>query len=619
MENNAVSDIKSRLNVVDFVGEYVRLTKAGSNFKGLCPFHNEKSPSLFVSEERQSWHCFGCQKGGDVFSFLMEIEGIEFREALRVLADRAGVELPSYNPEREKQVKSAYEVLEVATKQYEAWLWSDAGRVARDYLFDRGLSEESLKAFRLGFAPEGWDNIGSHLRSLGYREEDMHPTGLLINKTHDTRHTTHDKAFENQDANQVVSRQPSFVSRSYDRFRGRVMFPITDVLGRVVGYSARVLPGGDERQGKYINTPETPVYHKSHILYGIFQAKQSIKRKDAVIVVEGNMDVIAMHQVGFDNTVAVSGTAMTADHIGIIKRYAQNALLFFDADSAGQEAGKKSALACLSGEMSTFLVNIAGGKDASELAQSDAQELRSSVEGAKGAMDYFSEKIFTSYDTTKPEGKKRAVEEMMPFLEAIKNEVERSDWIRKVAERAQVETQAVAVAFERYETRKSPRARRGSQEDRVTFAVSSRLEVLRRSIMGNMLADSSVWKEAEVMLKTQMDSGVSQIFFASVLGQKMLFEGERCGYAFDVFRGALEDDALVREAQSICRAVEKNKQDQSEESSYEVEEVLREFEKEVYREQYKNVLHEMQGARDDPDKSRDLLARLRDISQKIAI
>ena len=310
--NSDIEEIKSRLNIADIIGEYIRLDKAGANYRARCPFHNEKTPSFMVSAEKQIWHCFGCQKGGDIFGFVMEIEGLDFKETLKLLAEKAGVALKKTDFKAESKKTRTLEILELATKFYETQLWSGAGKIKiLNYLKDRGLQKESIKEFRLGYAPAGWRNILTFLIGRGYSAQEIEKTGLLVKK-------------DNGDF--------------YDRFRDRIIFPIADPMGKVVGFSARVAPGGDESQAKYVNTPESEVYHKSKALYGIDKAKGEIKSKNFALLVEGNMDVVAAAQAGIKNTVAVSGTALTPDQINIVKRYTNNLKMFFDMDKAGEEA-----------------------------------------------------------------------------------------------------------------------------------------------------------------------------------------------------------------------------------------------------------------------------------------
>ena len=356
--NSDVEDVKSRINVVDLVGEYVRLTKAGSNWRALCPFHNEKSPSFMVSEERRSWHCFGCGKGGDVFSFIMDMEGIGFREALEQLAQKAGVQLKRFekgDKGQESLKPKLFNILELATKWYEKNLWDGKERdKILKYLRDRGIVDGTIRKFRLGYAPDGWRNILEFLQKRDHKIEEIAKTGLLVEKEASNNSRTQNIGF-------------------YDRFRDRIMFPVQDVMGRVIGFSARVAPGGDEKNAKYINTPQSELYDKSKTLYGLHLAKTEIKKRDEVILVEGNMDVIASHQVGFGNTIAVSGTALTYDQIKIIKRYTENIKMAFDMDSAGQAAAKKSARVCLENDLNVRIVLLSSGKDAADVIRENKE------------------------------------------------------------------------------------------------------------------------------------------------------------------------------------------------------------------------------------------------------
>lgn len=604
--DNVVAEVKARLNIVDFVGEYVRLSKAGSSYKGLCPFHSEKTPSFVVSEERQSWHCFGCQKGGDIFTFFMEMEGVEFREALKMLADRTGVELPRYNPQVEKKIKSSHEVLENATRWYEQQLHSEQGREALRYLLERGISEESIRTFRLGYAPEGWNHIEEYLRTLGYSREDIEPTGLLVSKQREVN--------EQQGVSNVKSRISGVSYSLYDRFRDRIMFPISDIVGRVIGYSARVMPGADEKQGKYINTPETGLYHKSKTLYGISQAKQAMKREDRVIVVEGNMDVIAMYQAGFQNTVAVSGTAMTEGHIGILRRYTKNVVLFFDRDQAGRDAMYKSTIACFQGEMNVSLIRVEEGKDAAELAQSYPEKLRSAVQNAQSAMEFFCEDIVMESGLSRSEEKKNAVEKLLPLLGALVNEVEQSDWVRRIAERIGVETSAVAAALYRYkEHQLYPLRLREQSGESIAISEKNRTDILLEAIVGKMFLFPTVWKQCCAYVEKEVDPTVKELFLKVPVSEKALVLGESVGYDFDQFRLFVEDGALVRIAQKIVSNMEEARDKEGNgdaEEWNEVKMLLGELEKEVWKQTLGNLVKDIRNADQSGDTvTRDVLTR----------
>ena len=277
MEDN-VSKIKDRLDVVDVISGYLKLQKAGINFKARCPFHNEKTPSFVVSPERQVWHCFGCSKGGDIFSFVQDIEGVEFPEALRVLAAKAGIELESFNPAVKDDKTKLYEVCESATKFFEKQFLSSTGKLALEYLKNRGVAEPTIQEFRLGFAPNDWNALGTFLKNCGYSENEIIEAGLAV-KRNDS-------------------------SGVYDRFRSRMMFPIWDLNGQVVGFTGRIFGTDDKESAKYINTPQTRIYDKSRILYGLNKAKMEIKSADQCVLVEGNMDALMSYQAGVKNVVA---------------------------------------------------------------------------------------------------------------------------------------------------------------------------------------------------------------------------------------------------------------------------------------------------------------------------
>ena len=286
--SSPVEQIKQRLSVVDVIQSYIKLDKAGANFKARCPFHSEKTASFFVSPARDIWHCFGCSRGGDIFAFVMEIEGVEFIEALKILAERAGIKLKMEDPRLRNERVRLLDLMKDAADFYRREL--DKREEVLDYLHKRGLKTETIQSWHLGYAPqesEGWRNLYEYLLSKGYSDEEMEKTGMAI------------KADQRE-------------KRYYDRFRGRIMFPIFDFSGRVVGFSGRLYPEIEkEGVGKYINSPQTVLYDKSKILYGFDKAKTEIRKKDACVLVEGQMDVLMSHQAGVANSVAVSGTGLT--------------------------------------------------------------------------------------------------------------------------------------------------------------------------------------------------------------------------------------------------------------------------------------------------------------------
>ncbi len=476
--------IKDRLDIAEIVGEYVQLKRIGSHLKACCPFHEEKTPSFIVNEDRGTYHCFGCQKGGDAIAFLMEIEGMDFREALTILAERAGVELQAYTPEqkaRHSQKDRAQIAMTASVDFYQKQLWSSSGQKALAYLRDRGLSDATIKKFHLGYAPDAWQACENHLLSGGHGlvSEDLVRAGLSVQKDG---------------------------GGTYDRFRHRVMFPIFDVLGRAIGYSARVMPGQDDAGAKYINTPESLLYHKSDILYGIDLAKQAIKKSDRVVLVEGNADVIAAHEGGIDHVVAVSGTALTVQHIKILKRYTQNFTLFFDGDAAGQNAAYKSAQLCLAHDVQCFLVALTSGKDAADLVQEDATQLLRVVDSARGAIDYFIDQAKAMYDIADPHGKRQATDYLLGLVANVSHPVEREEWIKKCAHALEVEDRTMhailtkdfssdkAVASHSSSDQPAKTSAQSQSEDVATASDRGPLDNIAREMMRLALAFPDAWK-----------------------------------------------------------------------------------------------------------------------------
>ena len=472
-----IEEIKSRLNIVDVLGEYLRLNKTGTNYRALCPFHNEKSPSFMVSEEKQIWHCFGCQKGGDIFSFVMEMEGLEFRDALKLLAEKAGVELKKTIRETGEKKNRTLEILELATKFYEIQLWKGTGKERIiNYLKERGLKEETISLFRLGYAPKGWRNILEFLVKRGYSVEEVEKTGLLVRR---------DNA------------QGKAVSANfYDRFRDRIIFPICDYSGRVLGYSARVAPNGNESQAKYVNSPETEVYHKSKALYGIDKAKSEIKQKDFVLLVEGNMDMIASFQAGIKNVVAVSGTALTLTQIDILKRYTKNFRMLFDMDMAGEMATKKSIKLALEKNISVKIVQLLSGKDAADVAKNVPQKLCEAIDKAKNALDYLYDKAFSTYDQNSVEGKKKISETFLEILENLSNEVEKSYWIKKLSQELDISESALTNELKKSKLVNRISVSEKKQADETVLVEDrQKIDILLEELTGLMLVSEEIWKE----------------------------------------------------------------------------------------------------------------------------
>ncbi|MFH1003562.1 MAG: DNA primase [Chloroflexota bacterium] len=403
----AIDEVKQRTDIVEVIGQYTNLTKAGRLFKGLCPFHSEKHPSFFVYPDQQSWHCFGaCGTGGDVFAFVMKKENLDFGEALRRLAERAGVALPSRAeaPGRAEARDRLYQAGEAAAQYYHRLLLDNpAAEKARNYLAGRGFSLETMTAFRLGLSPGGWETLKQHLTERGFTGEELLAAGLVV-------------AGEN--------------GQTHDRFRQRLMFPITDLKGRVIGFGGRVL---DDAQPKYLNSPQTPLFDKGGVIYAIDKAQTAIRQQDTVVIVEGYMDAITAHQNGFTNTVAAMGTAITERQVSLLKKLTRHIILALDADEAGEEAmlrgvGHENELGA---EVRVAL--LPGGKDPDEVIRGEAGAWPAFLEKAVPVVDYTFDMVTAPLDLTTARDKQLAVERLLPVVAAIKESVRQAHYLQKLA------------------------------------------------------------------------------------------------------------------------------------------------------------------------------------------
>lgn len=417
MMNSVIEEIKNRLDVVEVIGSYIKLQKAGASYRAVCPFHAEKTPSFFVSPARQIWHCFGCSLGGGIFDFVMKIEGVEFGDALRILALKAGVELKKQDPAFQTERQRLYEICELAASFFEKQLESKIGEEVKKYLLKRGISETSVKDWRVGYAPESWQALSDFLAQKGYKADEIIKAGLAIAK---------DNAASSK-------------TNHYDRFRNRIMFPVFDIGGQIVGFGGRIfeIEGGSVKaktgEAKYINTPATLLYDKSRVLYGLDKAKVEIRKKDAFILVEGYTDVIMSHQAGLKNAVAVSGTALTPYHLNILKRYSQNLIAAFDMDTGGDEATKRGIELALQRDFKIKVAVMPEGKDPADVISENPENWRKIIGGAREIIDFYLETSAIKYDGKTIEGKRRISKAILPWLKRINNKIELSHWAQKLA------------------------------------------------------------------------------------------------------------------------------------------------------------------------------------------
>jgi len=412
--SSSVDQIKSKIDIVSLVSSYIKLEKAGSNFKGKCPFHNEKTPSFFVSPDRGSYYCFGCHAKGDIFTFVQEFEGLDFIGSLKVLADRAGVTLDQYNKGEKTEKERLHSVLEQAVFFYQKKL--SENKEASAYLQSRGIKTETIEDFRVGFAPLEWRDLFEYLKSRDITDGDMLSVGL-------------------------IKRKEGSLDTYYDTFRGRIMFPISDSSGRVVGFSGRIL-ADDGKSPKYLNSPETSLFNKSEILFGPDKAKKDIRLKDYSILVEGQMDLVMMHQVGITNTVASSGTALTENHLIKLRRLSNRIIMSYDGDSAGFSASNRSSQLALSLGMELKLAVMPEGKDPADLAKEDPEKLKTALKNSKHIIDFYTDTLLAR-DIPARELGKEILKNVLPYVAELPSTIEQSHFIKSIAQKTFIKEEAL--------------------------------------------------------------------------------------------------------------------------------------------------------------------------------
>lgn len=487
---SVIDEVKQRTDIVDFVGEFAPLTKSGRNFRGLCPFHSEKHPSFFVYPDQQTWHCFGaCSTGGDVFSFIMKKQGIGFGDALRLLAQRAGVTLPTKIEADGGKKERLYQANQAAAQYFHKLLLeSPAGEKARDYAASRGLSPETIANFQLGFSPNSWEALDQHLLENGYTEGELLESGLVLETEQGKRH---------------------------DRFRNRLMFPISDIRGHTVGFGARAL---DDSLPKYLNSPQTPIFDKSSNLYAINLAHQAIRQQGQSVIVEGYMDVIIAHQNGFTNVIAPMGTAVTEKQINTIKRLAKIMIFALDADAAGIEAmlrvertstevlyrdvvsvqgrdpnrpaplldesqvqqdQKYQRIVAYAGipDAEVKVLVLPAGKDPDDVIKADPQKWQTLLEEAIPVVDYTIDTIVSRLDLTTAEGKSSAVGKLLPIIAEIKDAIRREHYLQKLARLVKVSDDTMEAALSRIKPeRKARHIKQAAIADALRPALSNLIE-----------------------------------------------------------------------------------------------------------------------------------------------
>jgi DNA primase len=481
--NDSVQKIKDRLSIVDVVGAYVELHKAGRHFKGKSPFANEKTPSFYVSPDRGMYYCFSTSQGGDMFNFVQTMEGVDFKEALKILAGKANVELTPVSPEKKTERDRAYAILDDAAKFYQVCLL--VAKPASDYLNKRGVNKASLEAWRIGFAPgppdAGWGVVKEHLMKKGYTEKELLAAGLIKNS---------DKGKE-----------------SYDVFRNRVMFPLFDQSGRVVGFSGRTMESGPEIP-KYVNSPETDLYKKSELLYGYDKAKHGIRNLNFSLIVEGQFDVVMSHQTGYSNTVAVSGTALTPMHVQLLERLSNKVVLALDNDKAGLAAVRRAADLMLRRGLDVKVASLVGGKDPADIALSSPKEYKHIIGQSVHVIEFLLATLLAE-KLDERTLKLRAREEIIPYILLLPNHIDQDHFEGKLAEALKTTKEAIHYEVERLNEKKKSS---GTVEEEIIHApvkqkanvneIAQRYTSLLTYVLGSMqLFDDNVLIDIKLVIE----------------------------------------------------------------------------------------------------------------------
>lgn len=505
--------IKEKLDIVEFLRGYLNLQPAGKNFKALCPFHREKTPSFMVSPERQSWHCFGCAAGGDIFSFIMRYENLEFGEALRVLAEKAGIELRRVNPAEYKFTGLLYDLNNAAKEFFKKSL--QGFLPARKYLKDRGLEEETIDLFELGWTPNEPETLTLNFLKSGYRPEDLIQAGL---------------SFRNDRGKML------------DRFRGRIMFPVHNHFGKVVGFTGRIFPEFDNGEiAKYVNSPETPIFFKSKILYGFFESRNFIREKNEAFLVEGQMDFLMSWQAGIKNTIAASGTALTPDHLKVLRRLTDRLILSFDSDEAGKEAAERAIDLA---EMDDFEVRVAvfeEFKDPAEAAQQDPQNLIKAIGKAKAATEFYFDKYLPKNFSRRSREDLKNLRIVLGKIKNLASAVEQSFWLKELADKTGLNEKILTEEAEKSvvgasKTKKEEGvARNGAKSERTisrheligeeligAALVANNFQLIEDSVLYLAAASQNIWKILSAGGRASSDPVLDELLNLAILKSRNL-------------------------------------------------------------------------------------------------
>ncbi|MES3031185.1 MAG: DNA primase [Patescibacteria group bacterium] len=581
MASSNVEKIKERLGIEEVIASYIKLEKAGKNLKGKCPFHNEKTASFFVSPDRGSYYCFGCNAKGDIFSFVEQFEGLDFMGALKLLAERAGIplEFDRATQEHKGEKDRLLAIMEDATLFYEERLKNSQEAV--DYVKGRGITEETAKNFRVGFAPADWRLLYTHLKEKKYSDQDIEKAGLI--------------------------KKPDDPGKGYyDRFRGRIMFPIGDSSGRIIAFSGRILVD-DGKSAKYLNSPDTPLYNKSTVLYGIDKAKQDIRIKNYSILVEGQMDLVLSHQAGVKNTVAVSGTALadtlvskenTVNNLGVIRRLSHNIILAFDSDSAGRNAAMRSAMIALGLGMDVKIADMPDGKDPADLILEDPELWKNVLRKSKPVVEFQLDTVLSK--KLDPRNVPKALRDnVFPFIAPLSGAMEKAHYIRIIKERTGLREEAIVDDLKNMEASARLLVKEVEKKEEVATRIS-RLDSITRKLFGLLY-----YLEKNQIAGIDADSLRATI--TTIAGD----EYENLKKTFEPLR-----DELLLEVE-IAHGLHGDTKGAVEK---EMKELIQNFEEDVLRKQFSFLMADLTLAERNKDESRagELMQKCQDIGKRLS-
>lgn len=458
MSDNQIEEVKSKTDIVSLISQYLELKKAGRNYKANCPFHGEKTPSFMVSPELQMYKCFGCSRHGDVFTFLEEHEGMEFSEALKYLADKAGVKLISFKPSESSEKEKIIEINKSALQFYDYVLTSHPkGKKALDYLVkERGLDLETMELFKIGFSPEDFDALHNFLTNKKkYKEIELSKAGLLV-------------------------------GHGIDRFRGRVIFPLMDHRDNIIGFAGRILPWVKQDMGKYINSPDTVAYRKSKVLYGLNITKSYIRDLKFAVVVEGELDMISSYKAGIKNVIAIKGSALTEDQIRLIGRFCKKIILCLDSDFAGDEAAKRGAILAENLGFEVRVAHLEGYKDPDEIARKDIESYKKAIDKAIPIWDFLINSSIQKYGLSTGEEKKKISQETVPVLASIEDKIVQAHYVEILARKLSVPVEAVFNQIE-----KNPTKIKANETDVIQKQEKTRRQLLEEKLLVNAISQKS--------------------------------------------------------------------------------------------------------------------------------